>query len=71
MPLDSQEAVELNPLPLDQTIELSIHSTTRPQAGKATVNNKVARPLIGARSLVRTPGFNNLKLVVSEPTNTP
>ena len=59
--------VELTPLPTDRPIELSIRSTTRPQAGKTSVNRKVARPLIGARSLVRTPAFNTLKLVI--PTN--
>lgn len=64
-----QASLELPPNP--ETIELSIRSTTRPIVGKPSVKNKVAKPLIGARSLVRTPGFNSLQLVVSEsPTET-
>jgi hypothetical protein len=39
--------------------------------GRPTVKNKVARPLIGAKSLVRTPGLNNLQLVLSESTSIP
>ena len=39
--------------------------------GRPSVKNKVGRPLIGVRSLVRTPGLNNLQLVLSEPTSIP
>jgi len=39
--------------------------------GRPTVKNKIGRPLIGVKSLVRTPGLNNLQLVVSKPTNLP
>jgi hypothetical protein len=29
------------------------------------VKNRVAKPLIGARALVRTPGLNQVKLIVA------
>ena len=66
------DPAELVPQTEQEPIELSIRSTTRPIVGKPSVRNTVAKPQIGARSLIRTPGFNNLKLVLSEePPNTP
>ncbi len=66
-----EDPAELAPQTDQESIELSIRSTTRPMVGRPTVKNKVARPLIGAKSLVRTPGLNNLQLVLSESTSIP
>jgi len=31
------------------------------------VKNRVAKPLIGARALVKTPGLNRIQLIVATP----
>ena len=62
------EPVELSPLPTDEPIELTIKSTTRPQAGRKTVRNKIAKPTIGAQELVKTPAFGSVRLI-TDATN--
>jgi len=34
------------------------------------VKTRVAKPLIGAKSLVKTPGLNQIKLIVASPETT-
>lgn len=51
-------------------VELTIRSTTKPQAGRPTVKNRVAKPKIGARELVRTPSFGSVRLEVAPPSDT-
>ena len=62
----SQEPVELTPLPTDEPIELTISSTTRPMIGKPKVKNRVGKPLIGARDLVKTPAFGSARLITTD-----
>jgi hypothetical protein len=61
--------VELTPLPTDEPIELTVRSTSRPLVGKPKVKNRVGKPMIGARELVKTPAFGSARLETnSEPT---
>lgn len=66
----SQESQDEFPPSTDATIELTIRSTDRPIVGKPTVRNRVARPLIGARALIRTPGLNQIQMVVAQSPET-
>ena len=65
--------MELAPLPTDETIELTIRSTTRPTISNTAVKNRVAKPRIGAKELVKTPAFSSVRLVLADSptTNTP
>ena len=54
-----------------QDIELAIRSTTRPMINNNKVKNRVAKPRIGAVDKVRTPGLNQVTMIVASPEPTP
>jgi hypothetical protein len=72
-------ALQPNPLqlptqvpPEPPSIELQIRRTDKPMISNKKVKNRVAKPLIGAKALIKTPGLNQVSLVVAtspESTN--
>jgi hypothetical protein len=62
----AEDPVELTPLPITETIELTVRSTSRPIVGKPTVKNRVGKPRIGARDLVQTPAFGSARIITND-----
>jgi hypothetical protein len=71
-PLELQQPLPKEPpAPEPKSIELKIKSTTRPMISNSKVKNRVGKPLIGAKALVRTPALNHLPLIITTTGPTP